>query len=263
MRVDLNADVGEGMPDEQLLPFVTSVNVACGFHAGDPSTMDQIAVAALARSVHVGAHPGYADRQNFGRVAVEMGADAIEDMVLYQVAALDGIVRSRGGALSHVKPHGALYHRAGEFPDVARAIAEGVRRFHSGLILLGAAGSMLLDAGRDAGLSVAAEAFADRRYLPDGTLVPRKRSDALLTDPEEAAAQAVSLVRDHVAVATDGSRLSIVPDSICLHGDTPGAAAIARRVAERLREEGVRLAPLESRGAGRRAGSSVAISVTG
>lgn len=250
MSIDLNADVGEGMRDEELLPYVTSVNVACGFHAGDPATMDETVARALASGVHVGAHPGFPDRENFGRVAVSMPADAIEDLVLYQVAALDGFVRSRGGALSHVKPHGALYHQGAEFPDVARAIAEGVRRFRPSLILMGAAGSMLLEAGRDAGLPVAAEAFADRRYRPDGTLTPRSQPDALLTDPEEAAAQAVSLARDGLAVASDGSRLSITPDSICLHGDTPGAGAIARRVSERLRQEGIRLAPLERRAPG-------------
>ncbi len=262
MSIDLNADVGEGMADEELLPYVTSVNVACGFHAGDPSTMDETVALALARGLRVGAHPGYADRENFGRVAVEMPADAIENLVLYQVAALDGFVRARGGRLSHVKPHGALYHRGGEFPDVARAIAEGVRRFHPALILMGAVGSMLLEAGREAGLVVAAEAFADRRYLPDGTLSPRGRPGALLTDPDEAAAQALSLARDGFATASDGSRLSLRPDSICLHGDTPGAAAIARRVSERLRDEGIRISPLEPRASGGRSGTSIPIRVT-
>ena len=262
MSIDLNADVGEGMADEELLPYVTSANVACGFHAGDPKTMDETVAAALARGVRVGAHPGFADREHFGRIPVEMPAEEIQDLVLYQVAALDGFVRSRGGALAHVKPHGALYHQAAEFPDVARAIAEGVRRFHPGLILMGAVGSMLLEAGREAGLSVAAEAFADRRYLPDGTLVPRSRPDALLTDPEAAAAQAISLARDGFATASDGSRLSLRADSICLHVDTPGAGAIARRVCERLRQEGVRVEPLERRGAAARAGGSVSIRVT-
>ena len=244
MSIDLNADVGEGMADDELLPYVTSVNVACGLHAGDPTTMDETVAAALARGLRVGAHPGFPDRENFGRVAVEMPADAIERLVLYQIGALDAFVRSRGGALAHVKPHGALYHMASEFPDVARAIAEGVRRHHPALVLVGAVGSMLLEAGRDAGLAVAAEAFADRRYLPDGSLVPRGRAGALLTDPDAAAAQAVSIARDHFAVAEDGTRLELSADSICLHGDTPGASTIARRVSERLRAEGVRIAPL-------------------
>jgi UPF0271 protein len=257
VTIDLNADVGEGMADEDLLPFVTSVNVACAFHAGDPSTMDETVAAALARGVRVGAHPGFPDRANFGRERMEMPADAIEKLVLYQVSALDGFVRSRGGTLAHVKPHGALYHMAAEFPDVARAIAEGVRRLHPALVLLGAVGSMMLEAGREAGLAVAAEAFADRRYLPDGSLVPRSRKDALLTDPDDAAAQAVSIARDGFAVATDGSRLTLRADSLCLHGDTPGAASIARRVREALRSEGIRVAPFEGAGVGGRSPSAL------
>lgn len=244
MPVDLNADVGEGMDDREILPYVTSVNVACGLHAGDPSGMDETVALALAQGVRVGAHPGYPDRENFGRVALEMHADAIEKLVLYQIAALDGFMRSRGAELTHVKPHGALYHRGAEFPDVARAIAEGVRRFRTNLLLVGPAGSMLLEAGRDAGLPVAAEAFADRKYLPDGSLVPRGAEGAVLTDPEEAANQALLLSREGVAIASDGSRVRVRADTICLHGDTPGAARIARRVRERLEEAGVAIAPL-------------------
>lgn len=244
MSVDLNADVGEGMDDREILPYVTSVNVACGLHAGDPSVMDETVALALAQGVRVGAHPGYPDRENFGRVALEMHADAIEKLVLYQIAALDGFVHSRGGELTHVKPHGALYHRGAEFPDVARAIAEGVRRFRPNLLLVGPAGSMLLEAGRDAGLPVAAEAFADRKYLSDGNLVPRGREGAVLTDPEEAAEQALLLSRDGVAVAAGGSRIRVQADTICLHGDTPGAARIARRVRERLEQAGIAIAPL-------------------
>lgn len=245
MAIDLNADVGEGMADDEILPYVTSANVACGFHAGDPSTMDETVAQALARGVHVGAHPGHADKANFGRVAVDLAAEEVERLVLYQVAALHGFVRSRGARLAHVKPHGALYHQGSEFPDVARAIAEGVRRFDPSLVLVGAAGSLLLEAGREAGLPVAGEGFADRRYRPDGTLVSRKDAGALLTDPEQAAEQAVHLARDGWAVASDGSRVEIRPDTICLHGDTPGAPAIARRVRERLAAEGVAVAALD------------------
>jgi UPF0271 protein len=245
VAIDINADVGEGMPDDELFPYVTSANVACGFHAGDPSTMDETVAQALARGVHVGAHPGHADKANFGRVAVDLPAEEVERLVLYQVAALHGFVRSRGAKLAHVKPHGALYHQGSEFPDVARAIAEGVRRFDPSLVLVGAAGSLLLEAGREAGLPVAGEGFADRRYRPDGTLVSRKDAGALLTDPEEAAEQAVHLARDGWAIASDGSRVAVRPDTICLHGDTPGAAAIARRVRERLAAEGVAVAALD------------------
>lgn len=245
MSIDLNADVGEGMDDPALLPFVTSANVACGLHAGNPSVMDATVSAALSRGVRVGAHPGYADPEHFGRVAVNLPADAIENLVLYQVAALDGFVRSRGGTLTHVKPHGALYHSGAEFPDVARAIAEGVRRFRPSLVLVGAAGSMLIAAGRDAELAVAEEAFTDRRYLPDGSIVPRGQPGAVITDPDEAATQAVLLARDRIAVANDGSRVSVRADTLCVHGDTPGAVAIARRIHERFRAEGIRIAPLD------------------
>jgi 5-oxoprolinase (ATP-hydrolysing) subunit A len=254
LSIDLNADVGEGMDDAALLPFVTSANVACGMHAGDPTVMDGTVALALSHGVRVGAHPGYSDRANFGRASVEMAADAIENLVLYQVAALDGFVRSRGGTLTHVKPHGALYHSGAEFPDVARAIAEGVRRFRTSLVLVGAAGSMLIEAGRDAELAVAEEAFADRRYLADGSLVSRSEPRAVITDPDEAAEQAVLLARDRVAVAADGSRVTVRADTLCLHGDTPGAAEIARRIHERFRAEGIRIAPLETGRASRREG---------
>ncbi len=196
--------------------------------------------------MRVGAHPGYADREHFGRVPIAMAADAVEALVLYQIAALDGFVRSRGGTLTHVKPHGALYHAGAELPDVARAIAEGVRRFRPGLVLVGPAGSMLIEAGREAELPVAEEAFADRRYLPDGSTVPRSEPRAVITDPDEAAEQAVGLARDHTVVAADGSRIEVRADTLCIHGDTPGAVAIAQRIHDRFRREGIRIAPLES-----------------
>jgi UPF0271 protein len=256
LSVDLNADVGEGMDDGELLPYVTSANVACGMHAGDPVTMDQTVSLALSRGVRVGAHPGYPDRANFGRVAIEMAADEIENLIVYQVSALEGFVRSRGGRLTHVKPHGALYHSGAEFPDVARAIAEGVRRVGTGLVLVGASGSMLIGAGREAGLFVAEEAFADRRYRADGTLVPRGRPGALITDPEEAAEQAVGLARDGAVVAEDSARIAVRADTICLHGDTPGAAEIARKIHERFRGAGIRIAPLETGVARRQAGGA-------
>jgi UPF0271 protein len=254
LSIDLNADVGEGMDDAALLPFVTSANVACGMHAGDPSVMDGTVSFALSHGVRVGAHPGYPDREHFGRAPVEISAEAVENLVLYQIAALDGFVRSRGGTLTHVKPHGALYHAGADFPDVARAIAEGMRRFRTGLVLVGPAGSMLIEAGREAGLAVAEEAFADRRYRPDGSLVSRSEAGAVITDPGEAAEQAVMLARDHAVVARDGTRLALRADTLCLHGDPPGITAIARRIHERFRAEGIRIAPLEPGRVERRAG---------
>jgi UPF0271 protein len=237
--MDLNADVGEGLDDAALMPYVTSVNVACGAHAGDPATMEATVALALARGVRVGAHPGYADRANFGRIRIEMPPDAIEALVRDQVAALDRIVRAQGSTLTHVKPHGALYHAAAQSADVARAIVAAVRQSDAQLVVVGPPGSHLLETAREAGLTVAAEAFADRRYRGDGTLVPRGEPDALLTDPDEAAEQALHLARDQFVIARDGTRVTIAADTLCLHGDTPGAPEIARRVVTRLREEGV------------------------
>lgn len=244
VRIDLNADLGEGMDDGAILPFLTSANVACGMHAGDPDAMDKTVALALGRGVQLGAHPGYADRKNFGRISVEMAGTSVQNLVLYQVAALEGFVRDRGGALHHVKPHGALYNSAAESLELALSIAEGVRRFRSDLVLVGLAGSKLIEAGRRAGLNVAAEAFADRRYLPNGTLVPRSRPGALLEDPQQAAAQAIGIARDGIAIAEDGSRIPIRADTLCLHGDTPGARAIAEAIRTQLEREGIRVAAM-------------------
>jgi len=246
MAVDLNADVGEGMDDAALLPYLTSANVACGLHAGDPTMMDATVAEALARGVRVGAHPGYPDRENFGRVRMEMSPEAIEQLVLYQIGALEGFVRARGGRLTHVKPHGALYHAGAESAKIARAIAAGIRRAGQDLAVVAQPGSRLLEAAREAGLPAAREAFADRRYRADGRLVSRSEPDALLTDPDEAASQAVSLARGGFVLARDGSRLEVEADTICLHGDTPGAPAIARRIRERFAREGIAVAPPET-----------------
>jgi UPF0271 protein len=243
VAIDLNADLGEGMDDAAILPFVTSANIACGMHAGDPETMDRTVALALSRGIRVGAHPGYADRENFGRAPVSMSLKAVEDLVLYQIAALDGFVRSRGGVLSHVKPHGALYNQAAEKLDLAKAIANGVQRFRPTLVLVGLAGSNLIQAGKEAGLPVAEEAFADRRYLPDAKLVPRSRAGAVLHSPTEASAQAVLIAKEGAVIAENGSRISIRADTLCLHGDTPGAQAIAAAIRQTLESAGVTVAP--------------------
>jgi UPF0271 protein len=241
--MDLNADVGEGMDDAPVLPFLTSANIACGMHAGGPLVMDRTVVLALSRRVSVGAHPGYADRENFGRTAVDLPPDEVRALVLYQVAALDGFVRAHGGRLAHVKAHGALYNRAAKDRALAAAIAEAVRAYRSDLILLGFAGSVQLDAARAIGLRAAGEAFADRRYLPDGSLMPRSQHGAVLHDAAEAAEQA-RIAREGCAVASDGSRVRIDAETICLHGDTPGAVALARAIRDRLESSGIAIAPL-------------------
>jgi UPF0271 protein len=244
MTIDLNADVGEGMDDAPLLALVTSVNVACGMHAGDPSSIDRVVALAASRDLNIGAHPGFADRVNFGRSAVDMPPPALENLVLYQLGAVAAFVRAHGRALVHVKPHGALYHQAAASPEIARAVVSAVKRFDSKLILVGPPRSCLINGGREAGLRVATEAFADRRYLPNGALVPRDQARALLTDPDEAADQALSIAREGVVVALDGSRIEVAANTICLHGDTPGAAVIAARVCERLKSEHVTVAAL-------------------
>jgi UPF0271 protein len=245
MSIDLNADLGEGMDDEAILPFLTSANVACGMHAGGPAMMERTVALSLARGVQVGAHPGYADRANFGRLDVDLSLDEVESLVLYQIGALDAFVRARGGRLFHVKAHGALYNRAAKDAGLARAIASAVRRFSAELVLVGLAGSRLIEAAREAGLPAAGEAFADRRYQPDGSLVPRSKPGAVLEDPAEAAEQALLLAREGAVIASDGSRLRIRAQTLCLHGDTPGATKIARAVRERLAQAGVEVAALK------------------
>jgi len=242
--MDLNADVGEVMDDAAGLPLLTSANSACGMHARGPLVMDRTVVLALSRRVTIGAHPGYADRENFGRTAVDLPLDEVRALVLYQVAALDGFVRAHGGRLAHVKAHGALYNRAAKDRALAGAIAEAVRAYRSDLILVGLAGSVQLEAARAIGLRAAGEAFADRRYLPDGSLMPRSQQGAVLHDAAEAAEQAVRIAREGCAVASDGSRVRIDAETICLHGDTPGAVAFARAIRDRLESSGIAIAPL-------------------
>jgi UPF0271 protein len=245
VRVDLNADVGESFgawslgEDEALIPLVTSVNVACGLHAGDPVTIERTIRIAVRHGVSVGAHPGYPDLAGFGRRAMDLPPDEVEASVLYQIGAVAGFARAAGTRLRHVKAHGALYNRAARDPQAAAAIARAIRRFDGDLVLVGLAGSALLDAGRGEGLAVAAEAFADRGYEPDGSLRARHHPDALLDDPEAAAAQALAIVRDHAVRAVDGSRVDVAADTICVHGDAPGAAARARAVRRALEAAGV------------------------
>lgn len=244
MSIDLNADVGEGMDDPALMPFLTSANVACGLHAGSPAAMDRTVALAHARGVRVGAHPGYADRETFGRTDVQLPDQEVRALVLYQVAALDGIARARGVRLTHVKAHGALYNRAAKDARLARLVAEAVRDFDPRLRLVGLAGSLQIEAARAAGLRAAGEAFADRRYMPDGSLMPRSQPGAVLHDPADAAAQALRIARDREVIASDGSRVRIDAQTLCLHGDTEGAASIARAVREALEGAGVTIAPL-------------------
>jgi UPF0271 protein len=224
--LDINCDMGEledSAHEAALMEYITSANIACGGHAGDDHTMERTAGLALERGVRIGAHPGYPDRANFGRIEIAMRPAEIAATVHQQIARLDAIVRRMGGAIVHVKPHGALYNVAVHNADVARAIADGVSRWNGGVILFGLAGSPMLDVWRKMGMSAWAEAFADRRYEPDGTLRSRKLADALITDPVEAAAQAAQFAASGKA------------DTMCVHGDTPGAVEILAAVRDRLK----------------------------
>jgi UPF0271 protein len=226
LTIDLNCDMGEledAAHEAALMEYVTSANIACGGHAGDEATMERTARLAMERGVKIGAHPGYPDRANFGRVEVTMTAEEIEATVFEQIVRLEGVVGRLGGEIVHVKPHGALYNVAVRNAVVARAIGNGVARWNARVPVFGLAGSPMLEVWKGMGLPVAGEAFADRRYEPDGTLRPRKFADALITEPAEAAAQAVRLA--HAGNA----------QTICVHGDTPGAVLILKACRDALR----------------------------
>lgn len=250
--MDLNCDMGE-LPEaiadgtqEALMPSFTSVNIACGGHAGDKQTMKTTIEQALRHKVAIGAHPGYPDRENFGRLELKMAPEAVSDSVFEQVQALAEIAKACRARIVHVKPHGALYNQAVHNAGLARAIADGVARASKEFVLVGLAGSPMLEVFRQAGFSVAAEAFADRRYEPDGTLRSRKFADALLRDPAEAARQALSIVEREAVLASDGAEVRVSAQTICIHGDTPGAVKIAAAVAHALREAGIELRSLAS-----------------
>ncbi len=245
IRIDLNCDMGE-LPEaiadgtqEALLRSITSANVACGGHAGDEHTMRTTIEQALRAGVAIGAHPGYADRANFGRLELKLSAEAIAESVFEQVRALAEIAAACGARLAHVKPHGALYNQAVRSRELAEAIAKGVARWSRDVVLVGLAGSPMLDVFREARFAVAAEAFADRRYELDGTLRSRKFEDALIRDPAEAARQALSIAQRGIVTAHDGTEVKLSAQTICIHGDTPGAPEIAATVARTLREAGI------------------------
>jgi 5-oxoprolinase (ATP-hydrolysing) subunit A len=240
-QLDLNADVGEGdlATDEALLQLVSSANIACGLHAGDAFTMRATVATAMRNGVAVGAHPGFNDREGFGRRPQHLTADEIRELLLSQLAALDAIASAEGTALRHVKPHGALYNQAETSGVLADAIVAAIRAFDPDLRLVGRAGSAMEQAARMAGHPFSAEAFADRRYRSDGTLLPRSEPGAVLTDPEEVARQVRGLVTDGEVFASDGARVAVSFGTLCVHGDTPGAATLARRIRQELDTLGV------------------------
>ncbi|MFD3587471.1 LamB/YcsF family protein [Streptomyces sp. NPDC058683] len=246
--IDLNADLGEGFgrwrltDDEQLLSVVTSANVACGFHAGDAATMRRVCELAAGRRVTIGAQVSYRDLAGFGRRAMDVPSGELAAEVAYQIGALEVFARAAGARVAYVKPHGALYNRVVHDEEQAAAVVDGVLLADASLPVLGLPGSRLLELARKAGLPAVTEAFADRAYTDEGTLVPRGREGAVVSDPEAVVARSVELARSGAVTAHSGARIAVRARSLCLHGDTPGAVELARRVRTRLTEAGVTVA---------------------
>ncbi|MCH4303000.1 5-oxoprolinase subunit PxpA [Enterobacter asburiae] len=240
VKIDLNADLGEGSrADAELMTLVTSVNIACGFHAGDAQTMLESVRNAIKNGVAIGAHPSFPDRENFGRTAMDLPPETVYAQVLYQIGALEAMVRAQNGVMRHVKPHGMLYNQAAKDADLADAIARAVRDCSPQLILVGLAGSELIRAGQRLGLTTRQEVFADRGYLPDGSLVPRTQAGALITDEGKALVQTLEMVRAGRVIAVDGTPANVQADTVCLHGDGEHALQFARRLRAAFSEEGI------------------------
>lgn len=244
-HVDLNCDMGESFgawkmgDDEKMMRTITSANIACGAHAGDPVVMRHTVRLAREHNVGVGAHPSLPDLAGFGRREMKLEPHEVEGLVLYQLGALWAIARAEGVALRHVKPHGALYNIAARDGTIADAIARAVHAFDPSLVLFGLAGSLMLPAGEAEGLRVASEVFADRAYEHDGSLASRRKPGSVIHDPSEVAARAVQMVRDGCVVAISGESIAVRADTICVHGDTPGAPDLARRIRAALEAAGI------------------------
>jgi UPF0271 protein len=247
-RIDLNCDLGESFgvwhmgDDDALLALISSANIACGFHAGDPAIMRRTVEQAVKQGVAIGAHVSLPDLQGFGRRQMSVSADEVQAMTLYQIGALHAFAHAAGTRLAHVKPHGALYNMAARDRSLADAIARAVHAFDPQLRLFGLAGSALIDAGRAVGLPVAAEAFADRRYLADASLQSRREAGAVIDDASMATAQAIGIARDGVVQAASGQQIKLHADTLCLHGDGAHAVALARQLREALQHSGMCIA---------------------
>ena len=252
MQVDLNCDMGESFGvytignDEGAMKSITSANIACGFHAGDPSVARRTVRLARDAGVAVGAHPGFPDLVGFGRREMQATVAEVEDLVLYQVSALSGIALAEGIHLQHVKAHGALYNMAVKNLTLAEAISRAVASLDPSLILFGPPGSALLSAGESAGVPVASETFADRTYEADGTLTPRSRPGAVLHDPEQILERVLHMLREQSITAVDGSVLELSTQTICIHGDTAGALEISSRLRTGLETSGIKVCSLSS-----------------
>ncbi|MDP4170223.1 MAG: 5-oxoprolinase subunit PxpA [Bacillota bacterium] len=249
MHIDLNCDLGESFGrfkigvDEDIIPLVSSVNIACGFHAGDPSTMRKTVQLAKKHGVAIGAHPGLPDLQGFGRRVMEVSEKEVYEMVLYQIGALAGIARAEGTVVRHVKPHGALYNMAAQHQGIADAIAKAVYRFDSSLMLFGLSGSELVHSGKRVGLTVVQEVFSDRTYQANGELTPRSLANSLIKDKKTALTQVLRMVKEGMVRSQQGSDIHVQADTICIHGDGANALTFAHTLHQKLQQEGITIAP--------------------
>ena len=251
-KVDLNCDLGESFGaykiggDGDVIPFITSANVACGYHAGDPSVMAETVALCKKLGVSVGAHPGFRDLEGFGRRNMSISEKEAENLILYQVGSLDAFCRAEGVTLQHVKPHGALYNMAAKDKRLASAICRAVYKYNPSLVLLGLAGSEMLSEARAIGLPCASEVFADREYEDDGTLVSRSKEGSVIHDSERVAERVVQMVKEHTVKSVNGKTVEILPDSICVHGDNPEALELIRKIREALARENIAISPLKN-----------------
>ncbi|MEO5889993.1 MAG: 5-oxoprolinase subunit PxpA [Ferruginibacter sp.] len=242
MQIDINCDIGEGVGNEALLmPFISSANIACGYHAGDENEMKKMVALCLQHGVAIGAHPSFPDRENFGRSVMNFTADRIRHFIKEQLNTLNQIIIAAGGKMHHVKPHGALYNMAAKDVLLAMTIAEAVRDFDDGLIYYGLSGSVMIHEAMASGLQVAHEVFADRSYQPDGSLTPRSMPGALLTVVEQVLFQVMQLITEKQVTATNGEKMLVRADSICIHGDGPNAVELAREINHGLLAAGIRV----------------------
>jgi UPF0271 protein len=254
MQIDLNCDLGESFgayalgDDAAIMPLITSANIACGFHAGDPQVIARTVRLAVQHGVALGAHPGFPDLVGFGRRTLDATPEEIENDVLYQIGALAAFARAEGTTLAHLKPHGALYNLAAMRPPIANAIARAVARFDANLVLVGQPGSAMMDAAREQGIPFVREGFADRAYNRDGTLRARREPGALIDDPRRAAEQALQMVRAQTTTTPEGETIAMPIDTLCVHGDSPAAVEILRAVRETLEKNGISVMPIRNQG---------------
>jgi len=243
--IDLNCDMGEGVGnDDAIMPFISSANIACGYHAGDEDTMRKTVESAIKNNVAIGAHPSFFDKKNFGRTEMNLAGDEIYDLVLLQLRTINKIIDEKNARLRHVKPHGALYNMSAKNAVIARAIAQAVKDFDENLILFGLSGSISISVAQELGLKTASEAFADRTYQDDGSLTPRSESHALIEDDKQMLQQALQMVKEKTVTSVKSRKIAIVADTICIHGDGKHAVQFAKRINEELRIKGIEIKSL-------------------